>query len=311
MTPRLRSALGQVLAWTVSVALAAALVLHLTIRDRSVRFSAFYYAMPWPVMALLALGLAVSWRRGKRWDLALLHGVAALGFAAGWLVEDWVWRPASNAHGELRVVLWNVARPDGRQPGIAKWLHEQQADIIAVAERQPRKKNLLHRWRAEFPEYQLVASDGEMLCLVRGEVLAHEEDLLRDGSYATLIRARVREREITIVQADVDGVPFSYRGGALQYLQGILAENRDRPFILLGDFNTPHSSQFFRAWRAVGADAFESAGRGCAATWPAVFPVLSLDHLWTSPRLKAVRCELHSSWRSDHRAVVAEFDFAP
>jgi endonuclease/exonuclease/phosphatase (EEP) superfamily protein YafD len=311
MTPRLRSALGAALAWGASGLLAAALVLHLTIRDRSLRFSPFYYAMPWPVMALIATALALYWWRGKSRPPAWLHLVAALAFAVGWLVEDWVWRPVSTARGELRVVSWNVARPNGRHAGVARWLREQQADVIAIAERQPRKKDLMDHWHAAFPDYQFVVSEGEMLCLIRGEVLSTEEDLLREGSYGTLIHARIRGREVTIVQADVAGYPGSYRGVVLDRLREIMAENSGRPFLLLGDFNTPHGSQFFRAWRQVGADAFESAGRGCAATWPAAFPVLSIDHLWSSPRLKAVRCELHSSWRSDHRAIVAEFDFAP
>jgi len=311
MTPRLRSALGVALAWSASGLLAAALVLHLTIRDRSLRFSPFYYAMPWPVMALIATALACYWWRGRSRPLALLHLSAALGFAAGWLVEDWVSRPASTARGELRVVSWNVARPNGRHAGIARWLREQQADVIAIAERQPKKRDLMDRWRAAFPDYQLVVSEGEMLCLIRGEVLSTEEDLLRDGSYGTLARVRIRGREVTIVQADIAGYPGSYRGVVLDRLREIMTENSGRPFLLLGDLNTPHGSQFFRTWRQVGADAFESAGRGCAATWPAVFPVLSIDHLWSGPRLKAVRCELHSSWRSDHRAIVAEFDFVP
>jgi len=311
MTPRVRAVLGRALAWPTTALLAAALVLQLTIRDRSLRFSALYYATPWSVMALLAAALAFYWWRVKSRPLAVLHAVAALGFAAGWLVEDWVWRPASTARGELRVVLWNVARPSGRHAGIAQWLREQQADVIAIAERQPRKKDLMDRWRAAFPDYEFVVSKGEMLCLIRGEVLSTEEGLLREGSYGTLIRARIRGREVTIVQADVAGFPRAYRGVVLDRLREIMAENAASNFIVLGDFNTPHGSQFFRSWRQVGAEAFESAGRGCAATWPTAFPVLSLDHLWSSPRLKAVRCELRSSWRSDHRAVVAEFDFAP
>lgn len=309
MTPRLRSALGLALACTASALLVAALVLHLTIRDRSLRFSALYYAAPWSVMALIAAALAFYWWRTKSHQLAWLHAIAALGLTAGWLIEDWVWRPASTAHGDLRVVLWNVARPNGRQAGIAQWLHQQQADIVAIAERQPRKKDLVHRWRTAFPEYQCIPSDGEMLCLIRGEVLSTKEGLLREGSYGTQIQARIRGHDVTIVQADISGFPGAYRGVVLNRLREIMAENGARNFIVLGDFNTPHGSQFFRSWRQVGSEAFESAGRGCAATWPTAFPVLSLDHIWSSPRLKPVRCELRSSWRSDHRAVIAEFDF--
>ena len=58
------------------------------------------------------------------------------------------------------------------------------------------------------------------------------------------------------------------------------------------------------------------------ARWQAAFPdyqlvpargetllLLSLDQVWTTPSLRPVRCEHFGSWRSDHRAVVAEIDF--
>ena len=39
-------------------------------------------------------------------------------------------------------------------------------------------------------------------------------------------------------------------------------------------------------------------------------PVLALDQIWTSRRLRAVHCAHGRSLRSDHRAVIADFDFA-
>jgi endonuclease/exonuclease/phosphatase (EEP) superfamily protein YafD len=91
----------------------------------------------------------------------------------------------------------------------------------------------------------------------------------------------------------------------------LAGEHRSEFLIVLGDFNTPADSAFFRPLRAFATNAFEVAGSGCAATWPMPLPVLSLDQMWTTGRLRAVRCEHMLSWRSDHRAVRAEFDFAP
>ena len=39
--------------------------------------------------------------------------------------------------------------------------------------------------------------------------------------------------------------------------------------------------------------------------WPVPFPVLSLDHIWLSRDLRALRCAHGGSWLSDHRAVIA------
>ena len=79
--------------------------------------------------------------------------------------------------------------------------------------------------------------------------------------------------------------------------------------ILVGDFNTPLDSAYIAPLRKEMTNAFEASGSGCAATWPMPLPVLSLDQVWTTPSLRPVRCEHFGSWRSDHRAVVAEIDF--
>ena len=80
-------------------------------------------------------------------------------------------------------------------------------------------------------------------------------------------------------------------------------------FLILGDFNTPRESALLDPLRANLTHAFESAGDGLAETWPAFLPVLSLDQIWSSPGLRAVWCEHGHSLRSEHRAVIADFDF--
>jgi endonuclease/exonuclease/phosphatase (EEP) superfamily protein YafD len=128
----------------------------------------------------------------------------------------------------------------------------------------------------------------------------------------TLIRARVRGRELHLLQTDIYALPGHYRGTALRRLGEIARASADAPVIILGDFNTPRNSHFFQDWRAGGLrNAFEAAGHGYAATWPSPLPVLSLDQIWFNSRLRAVRSEHVTSWSSDHRAVVAEFDFVP
>jgi endonuclease/exonuclease/phosphatase (EEP) superfamily protein YafD len=208
-------------------------------------------------------------------------------------------------------VQWNVDRPVRRLDGDLRWLAAQDADLITIAERHPRNKNTLDRWQAALPDYQLLPSDGEMLCLVRGEILSSEEGSLGYGSYRTLIHARIRGHEMTVLQVDINGYPSESRRPPLQTLAALVAQHRSECLIVLGDFNTPKDSAFFLPLRALAVNAFETAGRGCADTWPMPLPVLSLDQMWTTGQLRPVRCEHMISWRSDHRAVRAEFDFAP
>lgn len=72
-----------------------------------------------------------------------------------------------------------------------------------------------------------------------------------------------------------------------------------------GDFNTPRESSHFRQLRKPMTHAFETAGRGLADTWPVPIPVLSLDHIWTTPGLRVVQCRLGGGV-ADHRPVMAD-----
>lgn len=300
-----------VLAVAASVLVPTALIVRATVRDAVHGWDLLFYATPWPVLAGLSALLAGYWRwRGAR-AVALLLAVASVATLGLWCRQGWRWRNPIDDPAALRVVLWNVDRPDWRLPGVLRWLKEQNADLIAIAEREPLYEDTSARWRAAFPDYQWVPSEGQMLCLVRGEVLAKKEDLLDDGSFGTLLQTRIRGHALTVLQVDLKASPFADRGTPLRRLAEIISEHRQENLLVAGDFNTPLESAFFPALRTNVTNAFEAVGRGCAATWPRPVPVLSLDQIWTSSGLRPLRCELVSSWRSDHRAVVAEFDFTP
>lgn len=289
--------------------LSLAFIIHFTVRDASRLVAPIFYALPIPLIAGLAGLLALYWAWRKCRVLAAILLIASLAAFAWWLRHGWMWSPPTEARGTLRVVHWNVDRPDWLLAGDALWLHAQNADVITLAERYPYMNDLQARWQEAFPDYQLVISDEELLCLVRGEILSVEDGLLPRASYGTLLRTRIRGHEVSVLQVDIQADPLIDRGVPLRRLAEVVAAHRAENLLVAGDFNTPLESVHLAGLRAEAANAFEAVGRGCAATWPRL-PLLSLDQIWTNEHLRPVRCELRASWRSDHRAVVAEFDFA-
>jgi len=309
----MRRAAAQLLfaaACATTALLAAGLIIHATVRDSHRSCATLFYALPAPLLAGLAALLALYWARRSARVLPALLIAACVAALAMWLRDGWRWSPPPAARGALRVVHWNVDRPDWRLPGVVQWLKTQDADMILLAERFPYEKNLLARWQAAFPEYQLAPSPEEMLCLVRGEIVSVKDRLVPHASYATLLQTRIRGRDVTILQVDIQAAPLRDRTIPLRRLTEIVAAHRPANLVIAGDFNTPLESTLLAGLRAEATNAFEAVGRGCTATWPRV-PLLSLDQIWSNPRLRPVRCEMHASWRSDHRAVVAEFDFVP
>ncbi|MGE0710801.1 MAG: hypothetical protein AB7N76_02055 [Planctomycetota bacterium] len=67
------------------------------------------------------------------------------------------------------------------------------------------------------------------------------------------------------------------------------------------------SAACFDAWRAEGRHAC-AAGRGYLPTWPVPAPVLTIDHAWLGPGLRAARAEARGSWCSDHRALLVDLE---
>lgn len=290
--------------------LAVAVLLRLTVRDQFDGFSILFYLTPWLVMAAGAGTLALFWR-WKKWRRTAWLG-AGLALAAGvaWLGSNWFWHPVPPQRGALRVVHWNTSRPTWTLPAVARWLRAQDADVIALAEGYRRRGSNAARWRAELPGYEVVEFPGEMTCLVRGRILACESRMFAANSYGALLHVEVRGHLLTLFQADITPRPRQSRRASFRLLTELVQPYLGENLIVLGDFNTPRESVHLAPLRADLTNAFEAAGRGLADTWPMPLPVLALDQIWSSRRLRAVSCAHGHSLLSDHRAVVADFDFA-
>lgn len=283
------------------------LVLRLTVRDSIDLLAPLYYATPWPVIAFLTLPLVWKFRRQPQMvfgSIVLTHV-----FLAMWIMEDWRTGQPSTEPADLRVAHWNVSRPVGRFPALARRLREFDADILAIAEALPRSGQGAERWRETFSDYSVQFGPGNVLCLVRGEVTAHESGSLGPASYYSRLDVHVKGRDLRVLQVDISGVPAQSRREPLAKLAQLVESLRDRPLVILGDFNTPRHSVHFEALRKNLVNTFETAGLGSGETWPMPLPVLSLDQIWCSKNLVPVRNRHEITFRSDHRAVVTDLRF--
>ena len=110
---------------------------------------------------------------------------------------------------------------------------------------------------------------------------------------------------LSVVGVDVASSQCSRRRIALDRIHTV-AESKPKPALVLGDFNTPHTSILFGRLRRSFRHAFEESGRGLITTWPSLLPVLALDHIWLSEGLTSVRTSVQRTWHSDHALVVAD-----
>ena len=283
--------------------LAAGLLLQFGLKDRLPGLALLFYALPKPCLLVLAAALAL-WPGTTR-PLRLLAFTLAGGLAAVWLGPSLLSpaRPAQTAEPQdLRLLVWNVARPDGPHAGLIELVRERQPHVVAVIEPGRVQPEWLRAYEQALPGYRADWMPRGLLWLSRVPSRYRERGKLENiGAYARFEVSGLGPT-FPVVAADVFAHVLKSRRGQLQE---VLAQAQDRPdALLVGDFNTPLESVFFQPWRARYRNVFETTESGLAETWPQGLPLLSLDQVWIGPDWQVV--EVEKLWRvleSDHAAL--------
>lgn len=301
-----RLAAGALRVWLV-----AGILLRVTrVRDRFEVFELVFYTTPWPVIAACFAILGVR---------AHLHGgghpvrryiLLTAGALFTWIATSWYSAPVPTHPVDLKLVHWNVDRPDTLLPMVSARLGVEEADVICVSEAQPQLVSTLDRWRAAFPEYRALAGPGELLCLVRGEALSVSRGELSPGSYFSQLRLSVRGRQVNVLQVDVNAQLGRSRQDAIQRITQMARAGAGGNLLIVGDFNLPRESAHFDPLRRDFVQCFEAAGTGLAETWPRPWLALTLDQVWAGAAWKPVSARNGWSWMSDHRPVIVELSNA-
>jgi vancomycin resistance protein VanJ len=263
--------------------------------------------------------------RARRWGTLLLSGISVLALV-GWF------GPRFLPHGELaqadrpvlRVMAFNVndggAAPDLLVPVLAN----SGADLIALEELNAAQAEAIERELSEAYRYHWL----EPLGIPGKGLLSHypilTAELLPDRSGGHSRDAHltldVAGRTLTVIVAHppppvVDTAGYRanpYAADSIGASAALAAANG--PAILLGDFNTTELSANYAVPTAAGlTDAFQTAGWGFGATWPAriktlrvPFPLVRIDYIWHTADFTAQAAWVGPYDGSDHYPILAE-----
>jgi endonuclease/exonuclease/phosphatase (EEP) superfamily protein YafD len=294
----------------LSVLILTALLIRLTIRDRYPYLSLVFYAAPWPVLGALLSLTAVMWRRASHRWLAAIHGLAACAIIGALLYQTFLREPARQPHASaskpMRVIFWNVARTRVFRDRLGPEMLAQHPEVIALAEAGPSTDAQIQFWRDALPGWQHSDLRSGMLLCSRGP--HHEEARweLGDGGRCRQFVVDRQGTSLRILLVDIKSNPLRSRREPLEAIARRVRTLEREPFIVLGDFNTPSDSVWFRPLREHCQDAFETAGRGYGPTWPVPLPALRLDHIWCGFRVVPISALHGWSVASDHRPIVAD-----
>jgi endonuclease/exonuclease/phosphatase (EEP) superfamily protein YafD len=302
-----RSRVSHVVAVGTICLVLLSLALRFSVRDRVPGLSAVYYATP-PALdaagAVVAAFLFLRLRRRRAAAICATVGLACTAtFVAGSLRFG-----APRPPGALRGVHWNVAHGYWGWTRIADTLATFDPDLVWLSESDDANPEEDDALRAALPGRTVLHERGGLTVIVRGDASCVERAHLDGGGHLARSHLVVGGRAFESVHVDAPSSPFARRdrifADALRRVEPHVAA----PLLVVGDFNTPRDSAAFDAWCGPLAHAFETAGRGCDATWPVPIPVLSIDHVWAGGGLTVRTCEPRWTRLSDHRPVEFTFD---
>ena len=274
---------------------------------------------PLLIPTALLLLIALFWRQWK----SLLFNLPALIVCLLLLGVNLPLHRATGAGMPVRVMTWNVHQLAGGLHAINAAIKHEAPDIVLLQE--VRRLPLL----AESPVMQqafpgwFMAKSGEVAILSRYPI-TRETVCPIVGTERVILKVcmEVNGTPITIIvvhySTSMDQQSLAHTPSQRVYLRQTaairsrqtdtlldVAAHADTPVIIAGDFNTPPRGLIYRRITSVYQDTFRAAGFGTGYTFPASFPMLRIDHIFTSHNIGIQSCRTIDSSASDHLPQIA------
>ncbi len=274
-----------------------------------------------PTMVLLLMSA-----RKKKWKIALAHFailLVAWPVLCGWNFAFPALHTNRKPVEKLRVMSYNIRYGSRGINDVAAIIAAQNPDIVCLQEVIPKDAwpDPLPALKKKLPEYS-VSRYGQLVTLSRWPIAFQKSHSLPryDGcgvleTHVFFNRQILRIYNVHFINP-VDGALLEWPGqiqkrarirrDQLQLLTR-LSQSQSSPYLIAGDFNTPARGRTNRALQALGTDAFATTETGFGYSFPAAFPLLRIDRIFSSPTLQPQQSRVLPVCASDHRPLVVDF----
>lgn len=287
--------------------------------------------VPQQIFVLPTVALALFAAAQKNWRVLSLQLPAFALLLFGFLGFNVPWPrlPARSApcNHTLRVVTYNIRSGSLGTAEIGRELKRADADVICLQEATgldgvpdpvPTLKSALFSYD--------VAQYSEFTIFSRFPIVAQHNHPLStyEGFGALETRIDVQGRKLAVFNVHVTnlqkGPPFALSDAIRKpsnvrreqvELVSTLAEKCAVPIVIAGDFNLPPRGHLYRRLAEGHHDAFRSNNFGFGYTYPAAFPLMRIDYIWSGNGAKPISSRVLSTRASDHRPLVAEILLPP
>lgn len=268
----------------LQIFLCIAIVIHFTIKDTFYVSSLVFYATPLLLIVLGLLFLLLLIKASAR----KYYVVLALLLAMLWISRSYKHSSDVDTTNSLEIVLWNAYRIQNFE----ETFHENGAipDVAVLIESDIDK---FENAKKAFPNYYFYFNDHAIAIFSKTPLKIYSS---ATKEHVTMVHFSTND--IDFYAVDVYANMKFFRK---PMLENILSRIKtDDKTIILGDFNAPYESLFFKNYKKNYQHAFTEKGSGFRETWFWNFPLLSLDHIWVSSDLEIEKTEKITTWKSDH-----------
>lgn len=272
-----------------------------------------------------------------RWSVLLQICLIATGLY--WFAAPGMYRPVEPPHGEtFSVVTFNVQGSNHELKQATDWLMGTAPDVVVLQETAPGYDQRLA------PLYDVYAHEdhveGSVRVFSRYAILERDILTIEDEPGLKALRLLLNQdgRELAVYAAHFT-LPLKPRAqfdlyvdigpeALLRYderrrnaqIRRFLDATRgeSKPYVVAGDFNMSDASLIYGDVAAQMQDAWRGAGVGAGRTWPVaeaiglprvIQPLLRIDYIWHSERLRPTAATLGEAIGSDHLPVTVVFEW--
>jgi len=285
---------------------AVGLLVRFTIKDYWLATAPLYYMLSFPIIACLFFAAAAISLKRRRIAQSIVAIAIGISCTVVWFINNYESNAKKqDASSAIKVMLWNAGRPNNLPNILAQFVSVEDPDIIALVEADDIHESDITS--EALKDYQIGIIGGGLVMLVRGTIA--DQRLIRFGprSKIGICVIGMDSQSFLVMLVDIDSNLLLSRKEVMQKI--VEAKEQTNASIILGDFNTPPDSVWFRDLRKEYSQSFEAAGSGMHATWPSYVPLWAIDHIWVHRSINLLSSKIMTTYKSDHRYVVAEISF--
>lgn len=280
------------------------IVVHFILKDHFYLTGIIFYAFP--LFTILGIGILCASLFLQEKKLFKTLVIALISLCIYWWLHAFHFEPkiadTENHHG---ILFWNIADQKIKPLSILiTHVKADEPDFIALVETENVSDSIFRIYQMQLKDYQLLKLKGNMIIGSKhpiNRVLFMGENDNYAFNHITVV---MDGKNFEILLIDLYASPFHNKKIPFENIYNYT--NKHSIDLVLGDFNTPFESMYFRELE-FGFDSFRGLNTGLTYTWPFGLPLYELDQIWISKKHQALKLDKKNYIISDHSLLFGHF----